>query len=91
MKPKVGHELAALTESRTFDSLYVEPLVKIIEGQNPKSQFTQNQTTLKYVEEMTNDPGDNSYSNLIPNSGVFDMAGDIPLQLLVDVKTNGDE
>ena len=46
---KVGHELGALTESRTFDSLYVEPLVKIIEGQNPRNQFTLDQPNTKYA------------------------------------------
>jgi len=64
----IGHEMAALTPARTFDSLYVEPLVSIIEGQNPKSQFTVNQTSV---------------------NGVFDTASSIPLQLLVDMKTDG--
>ncbi|KAL5533892.1 hypothetical protein ACEPAG_352 [Sanghuangporus baumii] len=66
----VGHELAALSDDRTFDSLYVQPLVQIIEKQNPQNKFTINQTSL---------------------NGVFDMAGDIPLQLLVDIKTDGVE
>ncbi|KAI5121817.1 hypothetical protein M0805_003253 [Coniferiporia weirii] len=66
----VGHELAALTEVRTFESLYVNPLVKIIEGQNPLTKFTAGETSF---------------------NGVFDMAGDVPLQLLVDVKTDGVE
>jgi len=64
----VGHELAALTTARTFASLYIDPLVKIIEGQNPKDQFSTNQTGI---------------------NGVFDMAGTVPLQLLVDIKTDG--
>ncbi|EIM92651.1 uncharacterized protein STEHIDRAFT_89836 [Stereum hirsutum FP-91666 SS1] len=64
----VGHELAALTPARTFDSLYVQPLLKIIAGQNPKNGFTANQTT--------------------PN-GVWDTSSATPLQLLVDMKTDG--
>ncbi|EPQ60709.1 hypothetical protein GLOTRDRAFT_90125 [Gloeophyllum trabeum ATCC 11539] len=40
----VGHEVAALTQDRTFASLYVQPLVKIIQGQNPKNVLTANQT-----------------------------------------------
>ncbi|KAJ6519918.1 hypothetical protein C8R45DRAFT_809166 [Mycena sanguinolenta] len=64
----IGHELAALTPARTFDSLYVQPLVIIIEGQNPQSQFTVNQTGI---------------------NGVFDMSSATPLQLLVDMKTDG--
>ncbi|KAJ7837519.1 hypothetical protein B0H14DRAFT_3702273 [Mycena olivaceomarginata] len=44
----VGHEMAALTPDRTLDSLYIQPLLSIIEGQNPKSQFTLNQTSWLY-------------------------------------------
>ncbi|KAK7064150.1 alkaline phosphatase [Favolaschia claudopus] len=64
----IGHEMAALTPDRTFDSLYIQPLVSIIDGQNPKSQFTPNQTSI---------------------NGVFDTASSTPLQLLVDMKTDG--
>ncbi|KAF4555196.1 Hypothetical protein D9617_3g022680 [Elsinoe fawcettii] len=35
----VGHEPSALTPERTFQSLYVDPLVSIIEAQNPPSAF----------------------------------------------------
>lgn len=66
----IGHELAALTPARTFDSLYVQPLLTIINNMNPKNAFTASQTT--------------------PN-GVFDMSSSTPLQLLVDIKTDGDE
>lgn len=66
----VGHEMAALTKDRTFDSLYVQPILKTIQGMNPEDPFTVNQTT--------------------PN-GVFDTASGIPLQLLVDIKTDGVE
>ncbi|KAF8591942.1 hypothetical protein K439DRAFT_1656393 [Ramaria rubella] len=64
----IGHELAALTPARTFNSLYVQPILNIINNMNPKDSFTTNQTTL---------------------NGVFDPASDIPLQLLVDIKTDG--
>ncbi|KAJ7254019.1 hypothetical protein B0H12DRAFT_567853 [Mycena haematopus] len=64
----IGHEMAALTPARTFDSLYIQPLVSIIEGQNPKSRFTVNQTSI---------------------NGVFDTSSGTPLQLLVDMKTDG--
>ncbi|KAJ3771694.1 hypothetical protein FB446DRAFT_89485 [Lentinula raphanica] len=65
----VGHELAALTPARTFDSLYVQPLLAILALQNPINAFTANQTS--------------------PN-GVFDTSSGTPLQLLVDMKTDGD-
>jgi len=64
----IGHEMAALTPARTFDSLYIQPLLSIIAGQNPKSQFTVNQTSI---------------------NGVFDTSSGTPLELLVDMKTDG--
>jgi hypothetical protein len=35
----IGHNTASLTANRTFTSLYVDPLVKILEDKNPKSEF----------------------------------------------------
>lgn len=35
----VGHQPASLQPERTFESLYVQPLVKILEHQNPKTAF----------------------------------------------------
>lgn len=35
----VGHDPAALQSNRTFRSLYVDPLVKILEHQNPSHQY----------------------------------------------------
>ncbi|RPD64953.1 hypothetical protein L226DRAFT_607231 [Lentinus tigrinus ALCF2SS1-7] len=66
----VGHETGALTEDRTFDSLYVQPLLQILHMQNPKDGFTANDTGV---------------------NGVFDTSGGTPLQLLVDIKTDGVE
>ncbi|TFY82970.1 hypothetical protein EWM64_g1037 [Hericium alpestre] len=64
----VGHEEAALTPNRTFHSLYIDPLVQILDMMNPKDEFTVNATS---------------------RNGVFDIASSIPLQLLVDMKTDG--
>lgn len=36
----VGHDTASLTRNRTFRSLYVDPLVNILEKQNPQTRFT---------------------------------------------------
>ncbi|KAG5735153.1 hypothetical protein E4T56_gene8391, partial [Termitomyces sp. T112] len=66
----IGHEPAALTTDRTFDSLYIQPLVNILAMQNPSDEFTVNATS--------------------PN-GVFDTSSGTPLQLLVDMKTDGTE
>lgn len=35
----VGHDIASLTRNRTLKSLYIDPLVKILEGQNPLTEF----------------------------------------------------
>ncbi|KAF9270314.1 hypothetical protein L218DRAFT_27003 [Marasmius fiardii PR-910] len=64
----VGHEIEALTEERTFDALYVRPLVGIVSAQNPDTEFTVN---VSHV------------------NGVFDTSSGTPLQLLVDIKTDG--
>ncbi|KAI0330565.1 hypothetical protein GY45DRAFT_1302632 [Cubamyces sp. BRFM 1775] len=66
----IGHENAALTPDRTLDSLYIQPLLKILAQLNPQNAFTVNSTS--------------------PN-GVFDTASGTPLQLLIDVKTDGVE
>lgn len=35
----VGHDMASLTRNRTLKSLYIDPLVEILEGQNPITEF----------------------------------------------------
>ncbi|KAK0668839.1 hypothetical protein QBC41DRAFT_356263 [Cercophora samala] len=35
----VGHDLASLQANRTFESLYVNPIVNILEKQNPKTPY----------------------------------------------------
>lgn len=46
-RPQVGHEVAALTPDRTFDTLYVRPLLEALAAQNPNNPFTVNQTVPK--------------------------------------------
>ncbi|PFH54552.1 hypothetical protein AMATHDRAFT_135231 [Amanita thiersii Skay4041] len=41
----VGHDMASLDKSRTFKSLYVQPLLDVLDKQNPKTEFTVNQST----------------------------------------------
>ncbi|KAL8783916.1 MAG: hypothetical protein Q9195_009247 [Heterodermia aff. obscurata] len=43
----VGHDIASLTRNRTLKSLYIDPLVEILEGQNPITPFF-NGTVTKY-------------------------------------------
>ncbi|KAH0029843.1 hypothetical protein KCU78_g3224, partial [Aureobasidium melanogenum] len=35
----VGHEESALTHARTFDSLYIQPILSVLKKQNPSSPF----------------------------------------------------
>ncbi|KAJ0124377.1 hypothetical protein J7T55_005715 [Diaporthe amygdali] len=35
----VGHEQSALTDERTLDSLYIQPILSVLEAQNPNSSF----------------------------------------------------
>ncbi|KAK5120779.1 hypothetical protein LTR85_005845 [Meristemomyces frigidus] len=35
----VGHEESALTNERTFDSLYIQPILSVLRAQNPNSTF----------------------------------------------------
>lgn len=37
----VGHNLASLTRNRTFRSLYVDPLVKLLDSMNPSTGFAE--------------------------------------------------
>ncbi|KAI4722966.1 hypothetical protein E4T48_00740 [Aureobasidium sp. EXF-10727] len=36
---QVGHEQSALTHARTFDSLYIQPILSVLKKQNPSSPF----------------------------------------------------
>lgn len=72
----VGHDLASLRPERNFSSLYIEPLVKILDQKNPSTQYT------AYAQEKF------GYSE---NNGIYDTDSGISLNLLVDVKTPGSE
>lgn len=40
----VGHETSALTPSRTFESLYINPILSVLQRQNPVSPFVTSKT-----------------------------------------------
>lgn len=63
----VGHERAALQPRRTFQSLYIQPIVEILEKQNPQTEFyndnyrgvfdtDSNQTLILLVDVKTSGP-----------------------------------
>jgi hypothetical protein len=49
----IGHEAAALTTARTFANLYVEPLLKIVNGQNPITKFNPSVTKPKLILSLS--------------------------------------
>ncbi|KAL4789977.1 hypothetical protein BDV19DRAFT_373151 [Aspergillus venezuelensis] len=64
----VGHDESSLTESRTFENLYINPILDVLERQNPPSQFltgptkngvfdtTTDQTLYLWVDSKTSGP-----------------------------------
>ncbi|KZZ87617.1 PLC-like phosphodiesterase, TIM beta/alpha-barrel domain protein [Ascosphaera apis ARSEF 7405] len=76
----VGHTTSTLRPNRTFDNLYVNPLVEILDARNPQRQQQQQQQQQHSGQE-----------NREPPNGVFTEAPHQTLVLLVDFKMNGDE
>lgn len=40
----VGHEMSALTTARTFDSLYIQPILSVLSRENPSTEFVTSKT-----------------------------------------------
>jgi hypothetical protein len=40
----VGHEEAALTDTRTFDTLYIQPILSVLQQTNPSTPYTEDQS-----------------------------------------------
>lgn len=40
----VGHEMASLTTTRTFDSLYIQPILDVLNRENPSTEFVTSKT-----------------------------------------------
>lgn len=40
----IGHEPSALTDIRTFDALYIQPILSVLQRENPSSRFVPNPT-----------------------------------------------
>lgn len=36
---QVGHDRSSLTEERTLESLYINPMLEVLKRQNPESRF----------------------------------------------------
>ena len=75
----VGHIKKSLTKERTLESLYINPLISILTNQNKPSQVTTTNETSSTVASP-------STTQL---NGVFYNNPEIPLTLLIDMKTDG--
>jgi len=73
----VGHRRLSLTSKRTLQNLYIDPLLRLLEMQNPLSPFYSD-------KEYPLDPNEN-----FPLNGVFDTNPSQTLVLLVDFKSYG--
>ena len=71
----VGHSRSALTASRSLESLYIDPLVSILNHQNPSTGSTPDVNISTAGGEISN--------------GVFDVNPNATLTLLIDIKTDG--
>jgi hypothetical protein len=49
----IGHEESALTNARTFDSLYIQPILSVLRAQNPISPFLTNGPTKNGVYDTS--------------------------------------
>lgn len=75
----VGHSQKSLTQNRTLESLYIDPIVSILSNQNTPSQVTTtNETSSSSASPSTADL-----------NGVFDASPKTALTLLIDMKTDG--
>lgn len=41
---QVGHDTSSLTEERTLESLYINPILDVLKRQNPRSRFVTSPT-----------------------------------------------
>ena len=72
--------MASLTRNRTLRRLYVDPLVNILEGQNPVTEFFDG-----------DEEGEAEGGKRKRKMGVFDTDPEQTLVLLIDFKTDGHE
>lgn len=49
----VGHEESALTKERTFDSLYIQPILSVLRAQNPNSSYVSDLPTKNGVYDTS--------------------------------------
>ncbi len=75
----VGHSRKSLTKERTLESLYIDPIVSILSIQNTPSQFT----------NINRTSPNNTTTSTTELNGVFETNPNVPLILLIDMKTDG--
>lgn len=73
----VGHTTSALTKSKTFTTMYIDPLVKMLDHNNPAPLFPDKSLSAAVEPQKKN--------------GIFQTSPTQTLVLLVDFKNNGHE
>lgn len=82
----VGHALNSLDTHRTLQSLYLNPLVSILKGANPKDGIKSK------INDLTKDIDLGNYESEVRDpSGVFSTDSHATLYFLIDFKTDGNE
>lgn len=76
----VGHTQKSLTKDRTLESLYIDPIISILDNQNTPSQ----------VNLTTQTSPSSAPSGTVNLNGVFEIQPNKTLVLLIDMKTDGD-
>ncbi|KAK5454690.1 Altered inheritance of mitochondria protein 6 [Exophiala xenobiotica] len=73
----VGHRSYALAQNRTLQSLYLEPLLKLLNKQNPTTEYQPNEDHPDYLVDK------------LPLNGIFDVDPSQTFVLLIDFKSFG--
>ncbi|KAK5202870.1 Altered inheritance of mitochondria protein 6 [Exophiala xenobiotica] len=73
----VGHKRYALAQNRTLQSLYLEPLLKLLNKQNPPIKYQSNEG---YPDHLV---------DKLPLNGIFDVDPSQTFVLLIDFKSFG--
>ncbi|PWZ00467.1 hypothetical protein BCV70DRAFT_205939 [Testicularia cyperi] len=84
----VGHDPYSLTRERTFQALTIEPLVKAIEQANRANILQSQSEEAQFFANLQNTVRTNT-SNAWNGYYSLGVGSSAPLQLLVDIKTDG--
>lgn len=89
----VGHDPFALSKERTFESLTLKPLKKAIDQANAANHIHSNTQEAKFFANLQNQTFPQINSSSTSRVGFYSAGVGLsaPLQLLIDIKTDGNE